>query len=342
MSNNQQREVKDTSYKLLFDNNELFVEFMRDYVQLPILDDLRPEDVENVSTRYPSVEHDEIDSDTVKKIRLKDGSSMFIITTIEHESRVNFRTSYKLMRYMVEIWYLYEKEMDTQANKPDAQVRKRPSRTKDFMYPPIVPIVFFDGPGAWTAEMNFVNKVWLHDIFRHYIPSFEYILVDLNKYDRNALLKFGDTISFLLLLAKIHSPEDLSLITDLPQAMIAWLNKLPDSMKDLITEVFRSILRKAKVPEADIDDLTYQIKERRYSGMFEYFETLNVTESLQREQALKQELHNALQREQQERQQGQQTIQKLQQERQQERQTAIAKLRAMGLSDEQIAQAMGL
>ncbi|MDR1399190.1 MAG: hypothetical protein LBJ41_04640 [Treponema sp.] len=105
METERPREIKDSGFKILLDKHELFAEFIRDFVPLDVFKGLRVEDIEDVSGRYPSLEHDEIESDTVKKIRLHepDASSLehFVIAIIEHESRVNFREPFKVLRFMV-------------------------------------------------------------------------------------------------------------------------------------------------------------------------------------------------------------------------------------------------
>ncbi|MDR0635699.1 MAG: Rpn family recombination-promoting nuclease/putative transposase [Treponema sp.] len=333
MEAEQPREIKDSGFKILLDNHELFAEFMRDFVPLDIFKDLRAEDIEDVSGRYPSLEHDEIESDMVKKIRLHepDTPPLFVIATIEHESQVNFRESFKVLRYMVEIWYNYEEEEDARTNEGESGGRKRPSRAKGFKYPPILAIALFDGPGTWNAEKNFMKKVWMNDVFAPYIPSFEYIVVDINRYDRDALVKFGDALSFVLLLDKVRREQDLPLLRDLPPGFMEFMSRLPDALKDLIIKVFRAFLEKAKIPRETIDDITYQIKERRGGGMFEHVE-IDFQEIIRRE---KEPLEQELKRKEQE-------MQRKEQEMQHKQQTTMANLRALGLSDEQIMQAMGL
>jgi len=39
------------------------------------------------------------------------------------------------------------------------------SYAKDFKYPPVLPIVFYDGEGEWTAATNFLDRVELNDIY---------------------------------------------------------------------------------------------------------------------------------------------------------------------------------
>ncbi|GMO44382.1 MAG: hypothetical protein Ta2B_25180 [Termitinemataceae bacterium] len=80
-----------------------------------------------------------------------------------------------------------------------------------FKYPPILPLVFYDGTEKWTAPTNFLDKVELSEMFSQYTPKFEYELIDLNKYDKPDLLKFGDMLSLVLLVDKIRNPQDIKL-----------------------------------------------------------------------------------------------------------------------------------
>lgn len=69
----------------------------------------------------------------------------------------------KLLRYMVMIWNDYEKETET----------KQPGiiKTREFKYPPILPIVYFEGSGAWTAAKQFSERIALADVFEEYQNS---------------------------------------------------------------------------------------------------------------------------------------------------------------------------
>ncbi|MGN1192494.1 MAG: Rpn family recombination-promoting nuclease/putative transposase [Dorea sp.] len=51
------------------------------------------------------------------------------------------------------------------------------TKTKEFKYPPVLPIVYYEGTDAWTAMRNFKDRVYLSDVFGKYIPNFEYFVV---------------------------------------------------------------------------------------------------------------------------------------------------------------------
>jgi len=42
---------------------------------------------------------------------------------------------------------------------------RRVTQTKDFKYPPVLPIVFYDSEDEWTAETNFLHRTEMCDIF---------------------------------------------------------------------------------------------------------------------------------------------------------------------------------
>ena len=66
---------------------------------------------------------------------------------IEHQSKVDYDMSFRVLRYMVLILTDYAAEQEKQ--------HKGITGTKEFRYPPVLPVVFYDGPGNWTAETNF-------------------------------------------------------------------------------------------------------------------------------------------------------------------------------------------
>ncbi|MDR1933665.1 MAG: Rpn family recombination-promoting nuclease/putative transposase, partial [Spirochaetales bacterium] len=169
--------TRDNSFKLIFGNHELFVEFLRDFIPIDILKDVKPEAIEDISERFLPLFQEGRDSDTVKRISLKDGGApLFVIAVVEHESKVNYRAGFKMLQYICLILDQYEKEVN----------REHPGiiQTKDFSYPPVLPVIFYDGPETWTAPLNFADRTEMCGIFAKYVPGFEYLLVELNRYSQ--------------------------------------------------------------------------------------------------------------------------------------------------------------
>jgi len=77
--------ARDNSLKLILDEPELFVQFLRDFVPIDILKDIDPSDIEDVTERFLSLVSEQKDGDTVKRINLKNDKPLFVISNIKPE-----------------------------------------------------------------------------------------------------------------------------------------------------------------------------------------------------------------------------------------------------------------
>jgi len=197
----------DNSFKLIFGDHRLFSDFLKDFIHIDILKNIRPEDIEDISERFLPLFQDNRDSDTVKRINLK-GTPLFVIAILEHESKVNHRSSFKMLQYICLVLDAWEKEAEKE--KPGA------SRIKDFRYPPVLPIIFYDGRDTWTAEKNFLNRTNLNTAFEKYIPKFEYELVSLKDYSEEEIMGISAALSILLLIDKLRGSGKENILGRLP------------------------------------------------------------------------------------------------------------------------------
>lgn len=123
----QSSKRRDSSAKLIFGDPILCSQFLRKYISIPLLKDVQPEDIEDVTERYVHMFTEERDSDVVKKVHMKDGEHTFyLVSLIEHKSNVDYNVVMQILRYMVFIWEDYEREMNRR--------HEGISRTKDFRY----------------------------------------------------------------------------------------------------------------------------------------------------------------------------------------------------------------
>lgn len=63
---------KDSSAKMIFGDPVLCAQFLNGYVDIPMLKEVKPEDIEDVSNRYVHMFTEERNSDVVKKVCVKD------------------------------------------------------------------------------------------------------------------------------------------------------------------------------------------------------------------------------------------------------------------------------
>ncbi len=108
------REAADSGAKLIFGNPTLCAQLLQDYSGMELLKNVKPEDIEDVTTRYIPMFTGERDSDMVKRVRLPEKGEMFIITLIEHKSYADYNVVMQLLRYMVYIWEDYAKQKESE------------------------------------------------------------------------------------------------------------------------------------------------------------------------------------------------------------------------------------
>ena len=68
--------AKDSGSKIIFDDNVLCSQFLRDYVDLPFFKDVLPEDIEDVSEQFVTLFAEERNADRVKKVHIKSEISL--------------------------------------------------------------------------------------------------------------------------------------------------------------------------------------------------------------------------------------------------------------------------
>lgn len=260
------KDYRDAAFKVIFDEPELFVQFLNGFSPIEKLKGLSPEAVEDMTERFTMLHQEERDADTVKRIRISaDNSEMFVISIVEHESHVNHRMPFKLLQYMTYVWAEYEKE----------QQRKDPGciYRKGFKYPPILPVVLYDGRGSWTAEPNMLGKVELGDLFVPYIPHFEYVLVNLRECRIEDLSSQKNALSLVLILDQLQTSEEFASIKEiLPEGYLEQIRlNTPDRVLQVLANVIRVYMSRAGVSQDRIEETARTVVEGRFENMFSVF-----------------------------------------------------------------------
>ena len=181
--------TKDNAAKIVFGDPVLCAQFLKGYTDIPLFKEIKPEDIENVSSHFLPLFQESRDSDTVNKIRIGD-SEIYLIALIEHQSENDFDMSFRILRYIVFIWTDYAAQQE--------KLHKGTTKSKAFLYPPILPVVYYEGTNTWSAPLNFKDRVFLNNVLGDYIPSFNYLVVPLNKYSKQDLV----------LLHKLNIPDE--------------------------------------------------------------------------------------------------------------------------------------
>ena len=268
---------RNTNSKNIFQEPILYAQFLRDNLDIPILKNVQPEDIEDVSEQYRPYLGIEFESDTVKKIQIRDASGkpietpLYLISLTEHKSQVDYNVAMQLLKYMACIWQEYGKE----------QERKHPGCTKlkSFRYPPILPIVYYEGKARWTADIHLKDRIMLNEIFSDCIPYFSYQVVCLHDYDNKELLNRKDEMSLIMLFNKIQDALDLEEFLNIPSEELNNVIKdTPEYILDVIASVMKALCIKIGASEDETDRCIQKVKERRMGYLFENMEKMNIQE----------------------------------------------------------------
>ena len=265
---------EDNGAKLIFENSTLCAELLRDYSDIELLKNVMPEDITDVTERFIPMFTEERNADVIKQVRIGMGEgnddNYIFIALIEHKAHVDYNVIMQVLRYMVFIWEDYEKRQEKKF--------KGVSKLKSFKYPPIFPIVYYNGEEKWTAAMSLRERIALSEIFGMYIPDFCYHLVSTSEYDNEALISKNDGLSLIMLINKIKEADSFKRL-GLPKYYLDDVaNNSPEDVLEVLARVIAVILRKQNVPENEIQNFIDHIKERRMSDLFEGWKGFDVQE----------------------------------------------------------------
>lgn len=276
--------LPDSSSKLIFDEPILCAQFLRDYIEgIPCLKDVQPEDIEDVSEQYVPLFAEERNSDRVKKVHIKNGTPFFLVSLIEHKTKVEYNVSMQIFRYMVYIWESYEKEEEKR--------EKGVSRRRDFKYPPILPIVYYEGRQEWTVPLDFRSRITEGDIFARYIPDFQYYLVPLREYSNGDLLDRKDEISLVMLVNRLQELDDITFFRSLPPEQLETILKdSPDHIAGIIADILLAFLLRSKVPANEAEEIAGKVREKKMGQLFADMAPIDIPAEQARIRAQKQEL----------------------------------------------------
>ncbi len=254
-------QLKDSSSKVIFDEPVLCAQFLRDYVNIPYMKEVRAEDIEDVSAQFVPLFAEERNADRVKKVNIRGKNPFFLVSLIEHKTEIEYNVCMQIFRYMIYIWEDYEKKMET--------LQKGITKRKDFKYPPILPIIYYEGRKMWTAPLDFRSRVNNGEIFEKFVPNFQYYLVPICQYENEELLEKADEISLIMLLNKLQTEEDFTELKKIPSTQLeAILRGTPKHILDRIANVMLAFLLKANVPIPEAEELVGKVREKKMGELF--------------------------------------------------------------------------
>lgn len=266
--------VRDANSREIFKNNRLTSQFLRNYTNIPLLSNVMPEDIEDVSPRYRAFLGVEYEADTIKKVYIRNadgtvGGEVFVLSLIEHKSDIDYDVAMQLLRYMCAIWQEYK----VTENKK----RKDSSTRADFRYPMIIPIVYYEGKKKWTAGLNLKDRIGYVEGMEKYIPNFTYRVVSLNEYTNEELSMKCDEMSLMMLFNKIQSEEEFIEFQKVSEELVNTIyGNAPEEIKELYKKVVWSLLMKMHVPTQNAKEMMGGIGDQGMGYLFENMEKIDI------------------------------------------------------------------
>ena len=239
-----EREKKhDKIFKEIFQDKEELRQFLSKYIGVEV----ESSNLEQCNTNFITPKYEYKNADIVYKEKNKE-----VYYLIEQQTKVDYDMPYRMLKYDVEIM--------------DSARRGKETNRKDYENPLVVLIVLYTGNQKWTAKRRLTDTQTKKQV-KGSKTEIEYILIDINEYSIEELLKEGTKVSIALILEKSKKSEQVmdnvqKLLDNKKQ--LEYLEKLAKYMyKDLDNEeINRIIERIVKANSEEGEEKMSTLRER--------------------------------------------------------------------------------
>ena len=173
----------DKMFKEMLSDKKSTVDFINSFLHLNLVED----DIEKYEKEFRTSEFSNVEADVVYKIKNK---NVFIL--IEHQSSVDYKMSYRIMRYKYAII--------------ESAIDKKRLKEKSYRIPMVIPVVLYTGKRKW-------KKLLINDIEEKVEGYAEnrlgYTLIDVNEFSKEELLADNLIITKAMLIEKSKNKEEL-------------------------------------------------------------------------------------------------------------------------------------
>jgi len=173
----------DKIFKEMLSDKKSTVDFINSFLHLNLVED----DIEKYEKEFRTSEFSNVEADVVYKIKNK---NVFIL--IEHQSSVDYKMSYRIMRYKYAII--------------ESAIDKKRLKEKSYRIPMVIPVVLYTGKRKWKRLL--INDI--EEKVEGYAENWlEYTLIDVNKFSKEQLLADNLIITKAMLIEKSKNKEEL-------------------------------------------------------------------------------------------------------------------------------------
>ena len=238
----------DRGYKSLLASEEIFLELLQSFIDMGWVSQIDPDALTKMDTTYILQDYSEKEADLVYRLKLQDQEVIFYLL-LELQSTVDFQMPYRLLIYMMGIWRDFLKNTDLQA-----------AERKEFKLPAIVPIVLYNSKDRWTACRSFKDTLAAVELFGEYVVDFKYILIDVNRYDKQTLTALDNFIGSVFKIDQAVGPKEYR---DRLLEIGPTLKKFDAKKFQLFVSWLKMVLNASRLPEETKRELTNILAETR-------------------------------------------------------------------------------
>ena len=186
----------DENYRRLFTHKAMIRALLLEHLEAPLTDGLQFEHARLLPSVYIRPDTSRRESDVVWRIPHVSGEPLYLVVLLEFQSssRPEQPMALRLLQYATLFW-----ERLLQDPKPAAQ-----------RLPPILPVVLYNGPGAWRQPTDLHALVFgeqARSSYQRYCPQVRYVLLDINALDASLLNDKQDPASLLMRFERAETLE---------------------------------------------------------------------------------------------------------------------------------------
>jgi hypothetical protein len=247
--------INDKGYRRMLSRKRNFLEFIKQHIAAPWVEQLREEDMEFVNSRFVTKDLKDRESDIIYKARIDDRDIYFFIL-LELQSVANFTMPFRFLEYMAEMYSRLFYDTDENSREQKA-----------FRLPAIVPMVLYNGADEWSCVRSFKEYLSGYELFVPNVIDFEYLVINVNAPDESELANTPTLVNLAMLLDR--KGDSKSFLRRIGTVRKMSLRLTPDEQTELMDWILDVIVKKirGKVDDKSIKEIVESFNKGDESEM---------------------------------------------------------------------------
>ena len=174
-----ERKPHDAAYKYLFSSPRIVCQLLHSFVDIPLVKEIRPKDLELIQKSFISEELVRREADLVFKVNLK-GRSAYLYILMEFQSRPDKAIPVRMLNYILMFYeFLFR-------------------QSKVGKLPPVLPLLIYNGKRNWNVPFKLEELIEPY-LPERFIPHFEYYPIIEKNYSDETLFEIKNLTSAIML-----------------------------------------------------------------------------------------------------------------------------------------------